>query len=422
MRQDILDEIIEGEPRYNVSDNPDGTKKIELANDVIERGTPINRELFMKLFEMHSYEVLNYIGQEFEGVPTTADVIYSQLDSATSMSNKWVGHSEGKVDINKWDFYIEGEEQPLQLGDFNSNTDRTMVGIRLPSGVVYTLAGLNQVLDNTNYVDKNIIYFYSMAKHNINFVWDLKQACKPNFHYGWNYDSSLGTYPRMNFYGSNNGSSWTTIGTMSYSDEDINTITPTTAYRYYKAQLYMNPKVEGSSYSQASIRNMYFTNVADTIESYKNKFTSENDFTISNCANVTAPSGIPNANKISSSVINGIPCEVGVTSDEFHKIRYNGGKLFKDTMLKTVTGSFVTSNSLQEFSLGFEPDLVIIYLDDNNSDGISGVNNSASKTNIPRILTKARFRKDLGQIISDGFTFKGTGNIAYKAYYIAIKF
>lgn len=42
---EIKDEIIEGSPRYNVTDNADGTKNIELANDVIQQGTPLNKAM-----------------------------------------------------------------------------------------------------------------------------------------------------------------------------------------------------------------------------------------------------------------------------------------------------------------------------------------------------------------------------------------
>lgn len=43
MIQEIKDEIIEGSPRYNVTDNEDGTKNIELANNVLQAGTPLNK-------------------------------------------------------------------------------------------------------------------------------------------------------------------------------------------------------------------------------------------------------------------------------------------------------------------------------------------------------------------------------------------
>lgn len=66
MRQNILDEVIDGEPRYNVINNSDGTKRIELANYIIEPGTPINRALFRNLqgdiYTQDRYNSLSYDG------------------------------------------------------------------------------------------------------------------------------------------------------------------------------------------------------------------------------------------------------------------------------------------------------------------------------------------------------------------------
>lgn len=45
------DEIIEGSPKYNITDNADGTKNIELANEILQAGTSINKALFDKINE-----------------------------------------------------------------------------------------------------------------------------------------------------------------------------------------------------------------------------------------------------------------------------------------------------------------------------------------------------------------------------------
>ena len=47
----VLDEIIEGSPKYNITDNEDGTKDIELANEILQEGTSINKALFGKINE-----------------------------------------------------------------------------------------------------------------------------------------------------------------------------------------------------------------------------------------------------------------------------------------------------------------------------------------------------------------------------------
>lgn len=51
----VVDEIINGSPKYNITPNGDGTSNIELANEVVEQGTALNRVLFNKIESVMSY-------------------------------------------------------------------------------------------------------------------------------------------------------------------------------------------------------------------------------------------------------------------------------------------------------------------------------------------------------------------------------
>lgn len=59
-----VDEIIDGTPKYNITDNGDGTKGIELANEVAQQGTALNKACLDKIDN-----VLSYITPSLEKIP-----------------------------------------------------------------------------------------------------------------------------------------------------------------------------------------------------------------------------------------------------------------------------------------------------------------------------------------------------------------
>lgn len=59
------DEIIEGSPKYNIIDNTDGTKNIELANNVIQQGSALNKVVFDKIDEGFRKLSLKNIGNTY---------------------------------------------------------------------------------------------------------------------------------------------------------------------------------------------------------------------------------------------------------------------------------------------------------------------------------------------------------------------
>lgn len=61
----VLDEIIEGSPKYNITDNGDGTKNIELANNVIQKGSALNKVVFDKVDEGFRKLSLKNIGNTY---------------------------------------------------------------------------------------------------------------------------------------------------------------------------------------------------------------------------------------------------------------------------------------------------------------------------------------------------------------------
>ena len=61
----VQDEIIEGTPKYNITDNSDGTKNIELANTVIQEGSALNKVVFDKVDEGFRKLSLKSIGNTY---------------------------------------------------------------------------------------------------------------------------------------------------------------------------------------------------------------------------------------------------------------------------------------------------------------------------------------------------------------------
>ena len=59
------DEILEGSPKYNITDNADGTKNIELANTVIQEGSALNKVIFDKVDEGFRKLSLKSIGNTY---------------------------------------------------------------------------------------------------------------------------------------------------------------------------------------------------------------------------------------------------------------------------------------------------------------------------------------------------------------------
>lgn len=55
----VVDEILDGEPKFNITNNPDGTKNIDLATEVVQEATDLNKNLFDKIENVLSYQIPN---------------------------------------------------------------------------------------------------------------------------------------------------------------------------------------------------------------------------------------------------------------------------------------------------------------------------------------------------------------------------
>lgn len=54
----FVDEIIDGTPKYTITSNGDGTSNIELANEIIQQGTALNKASLNKINAIIGYNNL----------------------------------------------------------------------------------------------------------------------------------------------------------------------------------------------------------------------------------------------------------------------------------------------------------------------------------------------------------------------------
>lgn len=100
MLQDILDEVIEGSPRYNIQEAENGNKIIELANPVITIGTPINRALFRNL-QGDLYTEDRYSSPTYNGNNLTLDLPLTSYEVGKVIKIKSpITSSSAAIDIN----------------------------------------------------------------------------------------------------------------------------------------------------------------------------------------------------------------------------------------------------------------------------------------------------------------------------------
>lgn len=94
----FTDEIIDGQPKYNITNNQDGTKNIELANEVIQQGTALSKVGMNRL-----NAVLGYNETSVNEVPVyspTGITDFSYQSALTNSDTSWsVNDSFGAINV-----------------------------------------------------------------------------------------------------------------------------------------------------------------------------------------------------------------------------------------------------------------------------------------------------------------------------------
>lgn len=235
---DYNDEILDGTPRYNITNNPDGTKGIELANDIVQEGTLINRNTFNKISN-----VLSYLTPSVEKVagtptPTTSQLFGVGADGSTNTeyTNNCTPFSDG--DVPTITYYIS------KIGNGSAGIS------------TWTKSQLDTVFYRTTYGQYR--YWNGGSAHYV--IFDMKKQRKATLNYYCTSSSG-----NVHLYGSNDNVSYTDLATLTKNS--LQTYDITTGYRYYKL----------TATNSFNFYVSYFTNVEDTITEYQNQFTLDNN-------------------------------------------------------------------------------------------------------------------------------------------------
>lgn len=206
----------------------------------------------------------------------------------------------------------------------------------------------------------------------------------------------------IKLFGSNDGENWTSLVTFTSNSVGVQDITKEIPsleyYSYFKIQTSsFNSSYYGRLYTfeiiSGSIR--YGILEDEYIDSFENPYL--------------------NINNLGAKPINGT-----IEAGQKYKLVYNG-ESWDINRTEVVAGSFTSDgDTAVTIETGFEPDLVIAYHKDNNSENTTTSLGASSMkySYIPRVLTKAYLTNE-GKITNNGFTYLGGSSTIY---YIAIKF
>lgn len=402
MIQDILDEVLDGEPRYTIKEN-DGTISkdnvdIVMRTPIMQEGTPINRALFRNiqgdLYTQDRYNKLENITYQtwVEDVPTSGNIFPNSVLSNWTEVNEathWVHTSTGAI-LTASSSYTSDDDYPIDAfggGWQSSPSSSSWIQLELP---------------------------------------EAKKITKMNI----KVTSSSGSerFSRASILGSKDGSTWTTLYTISSYQSVVAEVVLNNAdyYKFYKVNVSLTGNYRAlvagwatTEYYGAKTFTDYYSELKLPLSSYEIgkiiniEGVSYNDIT-------SFDSLYLNINNIGSRKINKT-----IKNGEKYTLVYNG-ESWDAIESKVVTGSFNGIKSMQTINLGFTPDLVICYNEDNNTTYVGGGSNGDSAYRyIPRILTKAYKTSGTaayhgGGIVDNGFDYKSDAEAT--VYYIAIKF
>lgn len=282
MYREFQDEIINGTPKYNISDNPDNTKDISLANAVVNPGTPLNRATFANLqgdiytetqystptysgnnmalnLPLTSYEIgkivrikapttfavhptinINQLGAKAINSALAQGVCYDLIYNGTSFDVNIA--NGGGVDkyypITSEAQAIEGNPVPT-TGWVGSDTLYTNGKFKLKTE---NLSSASYPLTNILLNDSSYWMIYSTADE-AEIVIELEHTIKIT-KFALEFDSNHYAYKTWKIYGSNDSSNWDELysqGSIKVtSKSEIATLTSIGFYKFYKLYLHSN--------------------------------------------------------------------------------------------------------------------------------------------------------------------------------------
>ena len=369
MIQEIKDEIIEGSPKYNITDNADGTKNIELANEIIQEGTPLNKSFFENFkSDISEYELLTY---EQEDVSN----IIGQV-STTVTSQNYAGICLGNKNEQSYPFnIISNKVFELSYNDPYNNDFISICGC-VNGTAKTTLTDISTALNRTSYKSNYYVEIISntRAGAEIIFLWDLltsKTINQLKHHIASTHTT------QYEFIGSNDNTNWTSISSGNIS-ESVNTISGAgNSFRYWKLKINV-PVLSSSQRVNIFIYYLFLNGVADTQPKFNNKFTSTNDFSKIKCKNVLVPSNVDFTN-VTSNTLNGYNIDKMLQPDMRYNIMLEDNKMINGLgILHGVTGVLSYNQSI---TLDFVPRLLFVQYSNNENKLVKPMQPTKTITN-----------------------------------------
>ena len=374
---DIKDEIIEGSPKYNITDNADGTKNIELANEIIQGGTPLNKSFFENFkSDISEYELLS-CEQEDISEPTKSDI-------NGGLSSQWSGICTGNLNGEIYPFSLNSNKT-LILSYKEPDIGRINISATINGTSKTTLSSIDEILKRASYSSSYYIFIRSMLKDGgeVRFVWDLLTSKNvTNLKYRVN-----GSYNILyELLGSNDNTTWTSISSGSMTNNgDMSILCGETPFRYWKIRMYT--KVQQNIQTQnISIWYLYLSGVDDTMLKFKNNFISSNDFSKFKCKNVLVPSDVDMTN-VTSNTLNGINIDKMLQPGMRYNIMLEDNKMVNGLgVLHGVTGILSYNQSI---TLDFMPILLFVQYSNNTNKLVQPMQPAKTITNTGNGTTNA---------------------------------
>lgn len=294
-----VDEIINGTPKYTITPNGDGTNGIVLANEVVQNGTPYNKNILDKIDN-----VLSYLTPSIEKTGSIVEKTAGNI-LASSITPTWTGETQNIGETIKLNLATLGNFQPEIIYTTNkyfssmdySNVDWIMAYTYLGSAVDTSEAFLHVEKYTTKTSDfGNTFIFGGQNSDWFAKTYDMKTMCKPTFKYYVNYGQYLQT---CIIEVSDNGNDWTQDGTIIWKTNS--TYTPTSKHRYFRF------KFINSNIGVVSIAYMYIDSIIYDDIVFSNSFTLDNNTTFANNQRVLVETpSTTDLTGVTSNILNGI--------------------------------------------------------------------------------------------------------------------
>lgn len=255
------DEIIDGKPKYIITDNLDGTKGISLANSVIEEGTDINKKMFDDLENISNVylkpSVKSFGGITFKDIKST---VFGHINNISTGEGMCSGNQEYMT------FNISSSNT-IKIGSEYVD-DTTNIGVTSGGAAKYTLSDINSILKRTTYADNYYIRIFTKGvKSNIlSFDFDLQRPRNCELKFRLKGGSIMGHTCVVT--ASNDNETWEQIAfydNLDSNNDDAKTI-PINNYRYIKCSFNSISDLSHLLY----IYYLYLSNVDDKIISDAN--------------------------------------------------------------------------------------------------------------------------------------------------------